>query len=281
MYRSIDRIETDYAQVDAAIARLHGIKVRLIRELDEAQVAMADGARSLTEWVAARSDIDLRSARQMVELARTDQPLDEDMDEGMSVQRAAATNRLRAAGADEETVDRSQGFDLAGVRRMTAAHRSVSRDIEMDVAADEFLRIQPNLDESRWKYWGEANGTNGHLIDKALQAEIDSHPNNPSTTAAQDRAHALTSICAGSLSGTDTPVAPGPVAEVFIDATLAAPTNGEQGVTVVSGPRVGPQVLEEILCSGTVNVVVSGEQLQTVRTTGQTIPAQYPFRHQR
>ena len=42
---------------------------------------------------------------------------------------------------------------------------------------------------------------------------------------------------------------------VTVDARVAAPTNGESGVAVLAGPRIGRRALEEILCNGTVEVI--------------------------
>jgi 5-methylcytosine-specific restriction protein A len=74
-------------------------------------------------------------------------------------------------------------------------------------------------------------------------------------------ADALTAVCLDSLTGT----AEGrevTVAEVFIDAALAAPTFGEAGVTLSSGLRAGPNLLSEILCTGKVRIVFTGENGQ-------------------
>lgn len=53
----------------------------------------------------------------------------------------------------------------------------------------------------------------------------------------------------------ETPAAASTMAMVIVDARLATGTDGQAGVAVLSGPRVGPQALEEILCSGTVEIV--------------------------
>lgn len=45
------------------------------------------------------------------------------------------------------------------------------------------------------------------------------------------------------------------VAEVFVDASLAATGFGEAGVTLSSGLRVGPNTLSEILCEGKIRVI--------------------------
>jgi hypothetical protein len=47
------------------------------------------------------------------------------------------------------------------------------------------------------------------------------------------------------------------VAEVLVDAALAAATSGEAGVTLSSGPKLGADFLSEILCGGKVRLVVS------------------------
>ncbi len=48
-----------------------------------------------------------------------------------------------------------------------------------------------------------------------------------------------------------------PQVTVFVDATSAAATGGETGVTVASGPRVGPATLEAVICSGSVEVLAT------------------------
>jgi hypothetical protein len=45
-----------------------------------------------------------------------------------------------------------------------------------------------------------------------------------------------------------------PLVTVFVDATDAAATNGEAGVTIEAGPRVGPAAIEAILCDGVIEV---------------------------
>ena len=47
---------------------------------------------------------------------------------------------------------------------------------------------------------------------------------------------------------------PTPVLTVFVDASEAAATNGQAGVTVQGGPRVGEAAIEAILCDGVIEV---------------------------
>ncbi len=236
------------------MSRLDALRLQVLRELDVAQAATVDGARTLVEWVAGRFDLENSTARMLVTLARAQDP---DVEAGLTdgtvtTDRAAAVVGLRAAGADDATLEHSWGRDLAGVRQMTSAHRRISRQDEADSFSDRFLHLQPSLDESSWRLWGQLSGIDGRIVDKAIHTAVDSLPHNPDTSACQDRADGLVSVASewlsGEIGGHDL------VAEIFIDSALASVTNGEAGATVVSGPRLGPNTLGEILCSGTTRI---------------------------
>jgi hypothetical protein len=272
--RSIDALEADFAELTAAVSRLDALRLETLRELDVSQAATVDGARSMIEWVAGRFDLEIDTARTLVTLARAqDRRLEAGLSGGtITTDRAAATSRLRAAGADDQTVAHSWGRDLAGLRRMTSQHRRISSRDETDEFADRFLHIQPSLDESHWKLWGQLSGVDGRIVDKAIHTAIDSLPDNPDTTASQDRADGLVSVASewlsGEIGGHEL------AAEIFIDADLAAVTSGQAGVSVVSGPRIGPSTLHEILCTGTtsINVIESTTGTVSVTPTSRSIP---------
>jgi len=90
---------------------------------------------------------------------------------------------------------------------------------------------------------------------------------------AERLADALTSVCLDSLTegseGREVTVA-----EVFVDAGLAAPTFGEAGVTLSSGLRAGPNTLSEILCSGRVRIIFAGDDSRPIGVSdlSETIP---------
>ena len=69
-------------------------------------------------------------------------------------------------------------------------------------------------------------------------------------------ADALWAISLDALSGGDgaTIDTATPLLTVFVDATEAAATNGEAGVVVEAGPRVGRSTIEAILCDGVIEV---------------------------
>jgi hypothetical protein len=252
--RPVDSLEQDFVRLTAAMSRLDALRLDVLRQLDVAQVATADGARSLIEWVSGRFDLESDTAKTLVALARTaDREVEELLEAGhISFDRAAAVVRLKAAGADQATVDRSWSHDLTGVRRLSGGHRRISPVDEVEAFDARYLHLQPSLDESHTRLWGQFTGADGRILEKALQAAVDSFPNNPDTTPAQDRADALVGVASewlsGEVGGHEL------AAEIFVDAQLATITDGETGATVISGPRVGPNTLHEILCSGTVRI---------------------------
>ncbi|MFP5332271.1 MAG: HNH endonuclease [Acidimicrobiia bacterium] len=251
---TIDELEQDFARLTAAMSRLDALRLGVLRQLDVAQVATADGARSLVEWLSGRFDLEADTARRLVGLARAaDAEIEGLLESGeVTTDRAAAVVGLKNAGADQNTVDRSWSHDLAGVRRMAAAHRRITSSDESDAYDARYLHTQPTLDESSWRFWGQLTGTDGHIVDKALRTAIDSLPDNPDTTASQDRADALVAVASewlsGEIGGHQL------TADIFIDGSLAVATGGEAGAMVAGDVRVGPNTLSEILCAGTVRI---------------------------
>jgi len=143
---------------------------------------------------------------------------------------------------------------------------------------DRFLSLQPTLDQTSYKLWGQLPGTDGRLVEQALTARADQFPPLPDgrpCSRTQRHADALVSIAHDSLDGTEpTATSSVPMVSIFVDAHQAAQTNGEAGATIDTGPRIGPLTLEEILCDGHVELLMTshdGKPL-SVGPTSRTIP---------
>jgi hypothetical protein len=170
-------------------------------------------------------------------------------------------SRLRLTGASDAEVMASLGFDLAGLERLVAARKRIAATDETATFADRYLVMQPNLDESAWKLWGQLPGLDGQVVEKALLHRADEFPPLAGEGRSQRMADALTAVCLDSLTGSSegSEGREVTVAEIFVDAGLAAPTHGETGVILLSGLRAGPNILSEILCTGKVRVIFTGE----------------------
>jgi hypothetical protein len=274
----IDSWQSELRSCEEEITKLRARQVVLIRQLDRYQVDCGDGARTMGDWTSARLDLSQQTSNRLTQLAHANDPeIDGAMGEGKwGLDRAAALVKLRHAGLpDHEFCEVAENYSLGRLYGLLDRLRHLSPGDETDLFEYRYLVIQPSLDESVFKLWGQLPGIDGRIIEKALSAREGDFPVLPHQGQGQRRADALTSICLDSLTGgsegeTGRAVT---VAEVFIDATLTAQSHGQQGATVSTGPRVGPNTLSEILCTGQVRLIVT-DGLHPVAYTdmGEAIP---------
>ena len=268
--RSVDeQIEcwqSELASCEAEITRIRARQVALIRQLDRFQVDTADGARTMGDWTSAQLDLSHQTATRLTQIAHaSDSEIDQAMTEGRwGLDRAAALVKLRQAGLHPDQFTKAaEKYSLGRLYGLLDRLRHVTPADETDMFESRYLVIQPSLDESVFKLWGALPGVDGRIIEKALSAREGELPVLPHQGQGQRKADALTSICMDSLTGSsEEEEGSGPrravtVAEVFIDAHQAAESLGEQGATVSTGPRVGPNTLTEILCTGRIRLIVT------------------------
>ena len=265
---TVDRLERTLIAAERQIGQLRAMQMALLDHLDTAQVASLDGSRNLAEWVAARADIDQDTARRLVHTARTtaDQP---DLrialaEGGASFARCAATARLAATGAPARTIADSAGYDIAGVHRLAARHRTLTRDDEQEAFERRHLVMQPSLDNTSGRLHGEFTGYDWRLIEKAIVERADAFPSRQTcerATAPQRHADALTSICQDALDGAgpDHAQRTTPFVSVFVDTRTRTDDPALVDATIDGGPRVGVQLLERIMCEGAVEAIAIGD----------------------
>ena len=255
-------IEEQLLDHEAIIARSRAAQMSLLRELDRRQVAVRDGHRSLKEWAAGRMDVASETAGVLVATAWRLEDLP-DVDEAVAsgvigFDRAVAVCRF--AGRDDscDILGETAGFDIAGIRIRTARRRRLAPIDEEMSFEQRYVAIQPNLDESAWTLSGRLPGYAGRTVVAALEARADSFPYGPTVNPSRTtrNADALWAISEDSITGDNEAAidSHGPMVSVFVDATEAAATNAETGVTVEGGPQVGLNTLQAILCDGVVEV---------------------------
>lgn len=265
-----DQLEQELISLEAGVGRLRAMQVARLQEIDRRQIPLADGCRSLNEWVSSRLDVTPETAADLSRLARSAHPaVTESMDSGdITFDRAATLTRLDI----NPNPDQFTHLDLPGLKRFVAHHRRMTPIDERRAAEGRYLTIQPNLDESGWKLWGSLPGYDGRIVEQALMRRADSFPNDPTPMGTgQRRADALVSVCQDSIDGIESGRSSEPLLSVFVDAELAAPTGGQSGVAIAAGPRVGPSTIERILCSGSVEVIAA-ETAQRVGRQTRIIP---------
>lgn len=277
-----DEIEYWLAGSELAIGGIRAMQMRLLQEADARQMPLGDGCRSTAEWAAGRMDISVKSARTLTSTACRLSQLPEigrhAEARNLTYERTVEIARLATETTETETIEDAAALDIAGIQRQNARKRHLTRADERDIAANEHVVLRPNLDESRWDLWGTLSGYAGRIVDKALAARADELPTPPEGLrlgVGKRQADALVSISQDSLSGTDGQnESSTPLVSIFVDATDAAPTNGETGAFIDVGPRVGPDTLERVLCEGSVEVIArtsDGVPL-TIGTAARAIP---------
>jgi hypothetical protein len=67
---TVDYHESELIRLEGLKTRIAALQMRHLSYLDEAQAATADGSRSLSEWLAARLDLSLDTAKNLVRTMR-------------------------------------------------------------------------------------------------------------------------------------------------------------------------------------------------------------------
>ena len=251
-----DHLEQLLVRAETAVARARAAQLTVLGEIDRRQVATGDGCRSLAEWVAGRLDVAPETAAALVRAMHglADRPA-----LAAAVAEGEVTFDRAAALARSDDGDLARHLDISGIRRHTAAQRRVTRADERRAFSDRYLVIQPSLDEARWRLHGQLPGMAGRVVEKALHDRGDTFgdlPDGSSLSRGARNADALAAMAQDSLDrDDDRAVQSGrPHVTVFVDAT-DNPAYGAKGTEVEFGPRVGPDALETVLCTGSVAVV--------------------------
>lgn len=268
---SIDALEQLLVEEELEIARHRSTQIAVLQLLDRAQVATADGARNLPDWVAARLDVGIDTAQSLVRTMRRTETRPELRnvlaDAEATFDRVEAASLITDPGPDPLFLH----LDVNGLRREAAVRTRSTAEEEQRSIEDTHLILQPSLDRSWWKAWGGFDGMLGAVIDQGLSELADQLPVDPDSLQANNgawrRAVALAQLCVG-----DEP-SPAQIS-IFIDAATATPADGEAGIYLEAGTKVGRQALEAILCESANQLIVDTEQGEPMRYGPQvrTIP---------
>jgi hypothetical protein len=203
--------------------------------------------------------------------------LEETLESGSgSFDRIIATAHLVAAGASADRINQAAGLDITGIRKLAAAHRRMTPTSEQQTFRDRFVSMQPTLDRTAYRLWGQLPGVDGQLVEQALLTRADTFPTLPDGTKSslgQRNADALVSISQDSLtstsSGDQDDSGTGPVLSIFTDGQLAAGSDGQAGSVTSTGISVGRSTIEEILCNGSTEHITfhNGQPLAAGRTS--------------
>lgn len=141
-------------------------------------------------------------------------------------------------------------LDISGIARLVAKQSHLAGVDEQDAHASRYLTMQPNLDQTMWKLWGQLAGLDGAIVQDALFGRGDTFPiESREDSRATRNADALVSIAQDSLDTTGTrDVSSSSVADlvVFVDTRFGPASNGY----LPGGPVVGRNIIDELVCTG-------------------------------
>ncbi len=257
-----DQLEQDFIADERLIGQLRARQTIRLAELDARQVHNADGCRTMAEWVSSRADMSNDTAKRLV--ATTKRILDRPDVLGSLASGETSFERAEQVIRTSHTIDELAHLDISGIARLIAKKARFSRLDERQAHAGRYLTMQPNLDESMWKLWGQLAGLDGAIVQNALFARADAFPNESQEDSRGARnADALVAIAQDSIGGSDDTGSPiSSVADlvVFVDARSGSATNGY----VPAGPIVGPNTIDELLCTGAGSDYVTLEDGKTL-----------------
>lgn len=271
-----DQLDQIITGCESQVAAARSMEMAAVAEKRRRQSHHGDGYRSIIDWMAARADISHRMARRLVWTGSrlTDAPeVAEALSAGeMSFDRAEQVCRL-----PEDQRKNHEWCDISQLRRKVAHYKRLTTQREREVSRS-YLNFQSSLDELTVHLWGELSGVDSRIVEKAVDQQADHIipvEDGEHWSVAERRALALISICTDSLYTDSSPdhtssghttiesgtirepgsIAPPIELTVTVDARTAAETNGQTGVTVLNGPRIGVQALQAILCDTKIGVI--------------------------
>ncbi len=250
---STDTLEQRLVELEGIVSKARAAQVGLLRELDLRQIPLADGCRNLAEWIVSRLDVSPETAVGLTRLVSSpSEPLDTSLADGVvTVDRAVELTRLDGVDPVSET----EHLSFPRLRHHIALRRRHTRADEREAHAERFLMLQPTLDQTGLRLWGELVGIDAAHFQQVVTEAADQIPTLPSGRREARRARladALVNLVIDRADGGESVSAP--VVSVLVDATQATDTNGETGVITMSGVRLGSDALEAILCDSVVEV---------------------------
>ncbi|MGD2042110.1 MAG: DUF222 domain-containing protein [Acidimicrobiia bacterium] len=271
-----DELDEAIVRAEEGVARLRAMEMPAIAEKRARKTHIQDGYRSIVDWVAARADVSHKTARRLCwtssRLAEA-RAVAKSLSEGeITFDRAEQVCRL-----PEGNRDAHERYDISQLRRLVAQHRRLSSKREKEESLG-YLQFQPSPDEASEALWGELPGTDSMLVKKAVDQRADEIlDSSAGLGVAERRALALVSICQDSLYDETAPEdTPASDVLVVVDARSAAHSNGESGVSVLGGPRIGRKALEGVMCNAIAEVIgiaENGRPLDLGRKTRTVSPA--------
>ncbi len=283
MFEGMDWGESSNDQIDKAFGHFHGLSsaglahvCELIVEVDARQSWMTDGARNLTDWLAARLRVRPSTARQLVSVARRleDLPvLSQRFAAGdLSLDQTEAISRMATPDTEAGLIEEALGLSNALLDRKARRANPPTAGDEREAHRARALWIQRTLDGASGKLTAHLPHTDMEIVETAIRDKADQFPVNPETglfdAYSQRMADGLVEVCA--TTGDQTVAPP----QITVFAELEALTATDSGVTELgSGALIPNETARRLSCDCVVETVITdGSQIIGIGRNSRTVP---------
>lgn len=275
--------EASNDQIDEAFDHFAGLSAAglarvcdLVSVVDARQSWMADGARTLTDWVAARLRIRHSSAAQLVAVSRrlTDLPVlrDRFATGELSLDHVDAISRMATPENENAVIDEAIGLSAASLDRRARRQRGITESEARSIWERRQLVRQWNLDQSELRFRGRLPGAEGRILDEAIDSRIDEMGSNPETGMFDPfearSADALVEIAATDGGADSTP------SQVSIFADLEALTTTDRGTAYLDNTAPIPNsTAQRLACDATIETIIrDGKQVIGIGRRSRKVP---------
>jgi len=276
--------EVSNDQIDEAFDHFHGLSsaglanvCELIVEVDVRQSWMSDGARSLTDWVAARLRVRPDTAGQLVRVAKRlcDLPvLSERFAAGdLSLDQIDAVSRMATPDTETGLIEEALGLSNAVLDRKARRANPLTVSDEREAHRVRGLWIQRQLDGSSGRLTAHLPNVELEIVETAIRNRADRIPVNPETglfdAYSARMADGLVEVCA--TTGDETTSTP---PQITVHADLEALITEDGGVTELgSGGLVPNETARRLSCDCVLETVITdGSQIIGVGRNSRTVP---------
>ena len=214
----VEGLMGELSGLQTEINRLQARQVEIVAELDPVLLRDLTGSRTIRDWLTAQLDVSSPTALKLRQTDPNHSGFGKLFQTGeIGLDRAYLLTKLDQTGLTPTELD-SRATTIPSVGSMSSGNGAAesTRSRARKDFDDRYLVIQPSLDSSAHRFWGQAVGTDSEAILRAISQRETELPVLEDETKGHRQLDALASICLDSLTGGETG-RDVTVAEVVID----------------------------------------------------------------
>ena len=257
-----DQADGVLSHLFSGLAVFHAEICEWLIDADRGQLFLADGARSLPEWVSARFGLRHSTAAQLVRVARRLEflPLLRSRFAAgeLSLDQVDAISKLATAETEEAVISECLGLSNAALDRAASRANPPTTADESEAWRVRWLSIQYTLDGIRAHLNADLPGLEMSLVESAIRERADRIPPNPESGLfdlyLQRMADGLVELC--STTGDENSSSP---TQIVVHADLDALTSDPDttGVAEIEGgPVIANETARRLSCDPIVECTV-------------------------